>query len=80
MLMVATFPSMPGISRSKAIRCTFNLMDITDEEYDMSHFRRYFDRYADDSIGKDFREFRGDVTRSLKEVYDAEFIDYVAGK
>lgn len=60
----------PGISRALAIREYMNMFGISDDEYDYSHFRRYFDRYAINTFGKAFPDFRHEVTRTLKEIYD----------
>lgn len=68
-LRVAMAASMPGVSRALSIREVFRANGITDEEYDQGHFRRYFDRYAADSLGVDFRVFRPEITRTLKEIY-----------
>lgn len=68
-LRVAMAASMPGVSRALSIREVFRANGITDEEYDQGHFRRYFDRYAAGSLGVDFKSFRSEVTRSLKEIY-----------
>jgi hypothetical protein len=68
-LRVAMAASMPGVSRALSIREVFKANGITDEEYDQGHFRRYFDRYAADSLGVDFRVFRSEITRTLKEIY-----------
>ena len=68
-LRVAMAASMPGVSRALSIREVFKANNITDEEYDQGHFRRYFDRYSADSLGVDFKAFRAEVTRSLKEIY-----------
>ena len=67
---VALYSSLPGVSRAITIRKIFEKIGITDEEYDQGHFRRYFDRYAKDSLGRDFLDFRPEVTRALKEIYD----------
>lgn len=68
-LRVAMAASMPGVSRALSIREVFKAFNITDEEYDQGHFRRYFDRYAADTMGVDFKVFRAEVTRTLKEIY-----------
>lgn len=66
---VAVIACMPGVSRSHSIRVVFEKLGISDEEYDQGHFRRYFDRYGKESIGAEFKEFRKEVTRTLKEIY-----------
>lgn len=76
-MQVALIASMPGVSRERAIRETFHQMRITEEDYDPSHFRRYFDRYGHDSLGMDFKAFRSEVTRSLKAIYDDKFVDAI---
>jgi hypothetical protein len=72
---VAVLASLPGVSRSHSIRECFAIEGITDEEYDQSHFRRYFDRYCKDSLGRSFYDFRKEVTRSLKEIYDPIMVE-----
>ena len=73
-LMVAMAACMPGVSRSHAIREILGQVGITDEEYDHSHYRRYFDRYSHDSLGVDFLTFRKEVTRTLKEIWTRESV------
>lgn len=72
---VAITASLPGVSRAAAIREVFRMEGITDEEYDQGHFRRYFDRYCQDSLGKPFPDFRKEITRALKEIYDPLMVD-----
>lgn len=76
-LMVGSMAANPGISRSLAIRKVMELMDISEDEYDLSHFRRYFDRYGINSFGKDFLDFRKEITRTLKQIYDAGYVEYM---
>lgn len=73
--MVAVFASLPGVSRSQSIRKVLEGCGITEEEYDQSHFRRYFDRYCADSLGVSFKDFRAEVTRALKEIFGEVFWD-----
>lgn len=79
-MQVALIASMPGVSRELAIRETFRQMDITEEDYDPSHFRRYFDRYGHHSFGMDFHAFRSEVTRSLKAIYNEGFVEHLSGQ
>ena len=76
-LMVASMAANPGISRSLAIRKVLELMDISEDDYDLSHFRRYFDRYGANSFGTDFLNFRKEITRTLKQIYDAGYVEYM---
>lgn len=72
---VAVLAALPGMSRAKSIRETFALEGITDEEYDQGHFRRYFDRYCKDALGKSFYDFSHEFNRSLKEIYDPMMVE-----
>ena len=73
-LMVMIYASMPGMNREEVVRRLWEQIGITDDEYDMEHFRRYFDRYGKNSTGADFIDFRKEVTRSLKAIYDGKLV------
>jgi hypothetical protein len=66
---VAVYASEPGVSRANVIRKVFNHYGITDDDYDLGHFRRYFDRYSKDALGRDFLDFRAEITPTLKQIY-----------
>jgi hypothetical protein len=69
-LMVMVYASLPGVSRESVARKLWAQMGITDDDYDMEHFRRYFDRYGHNSVGTGFLDFRSEVTKVLKAVYE----------
>lgn len=71
-MMVMIYPSLPGVNREEVIRAVWKLIGLTDDDYDMEHFRRYFDRYAKNSVGAEFLNFRSEVTRVLKAIYDVK--------
>ena len=72
---VAVNASLPGVSLAMSIRQVFEIEGITDEEYEHGHFRRYFQRYSADSLGKKFPDFRKETTRALKEIYDSKLVE-----
>lgn len=71
--MVMVYASNPGVNREEVVRRLWDQIGINDDEYDMEHFRRYFDRYGKNSTGAEFLDFRKEVTRSLKAIYDEKF-------
>lgn len=72
--MVMVYACNPGVNREEVVRRLWDQIGITDDEYDMEHFRRYFDRYGKNSTGAEFLDFRKEVTRSLKAIYDEKFV------
>jgi hypothetical protein len=72
--MVMIHASLPGVSREQVIRAIWELIGLTDDDYDMEHFRRYFDRYGKNSVGAEFLNFQTEVTKVLKAVYDERFV------
>ncbi|WP_373399706.1 hypothetical protein V8V91_08615 [Algoriphagus halophilus] len=74
---VALFTTLPCVNCAQAIRITWDLLGLTDEDYDQEHFRRYFDRYNKHAIGTDFPDFSEDVNRHLKAFYDVHYLEKV---
>jgi hypothetical protein len=72
-LMVMIQASLPGVNREQVIRAIWEMIGLTDDDYDMEHFRRYFDRYGKNSVGSEFLDFQREVTRVLKVIYDRDF-------
>jgi hypothetical protein len=73
-MLVMIHASLPGVSREEVARRLWEQMGMTDDDYDMEHFRRYFDRYGHNSTGTEFLDFRAEVTKSLKAIYDEKFL------
>jgi len=71
---VMTEASLPGVNREQVIRAVWKMIGLTDDDYDMEHFRRYFDRYGQNSTGSEFLNFRTEVTKVLKVVYDEKVL------
>lgn len=72
--MVMIYASLPGVNREQVIRALWKLIGLTDDDYDMEHFRRYFDRYGQNSTGTSFLNFQNEVTRALKPIYDEKVL------
>lgn len=73
-LMLMSYGSLPGVSREKVIRGLWEMIGLTDDDYDMEHFRRYFDRYGYNSTGTDFLSFQKEVSKVLKPKFDQQFV------
>jgi len=65
--------SLPGVSREQVIRAVWEMIGLNDDDYDMEHFRRYFDRYGRNATGAEFLDFQTEVTKVLKAIYDGKF-------
>ncbi|EKB47617.1 hypothetical protein [Cecembia lonarensis] len=75
-ILTSVLSFLPGVSRTQAIRTAFEYYNITDEEYDQTHFRRYFDRYGKSFIGDHWYKTRRQFTVHLKKF----FVDFLNQK
>lgn len=65
-VFVANLSSLPEFSRSASIRIAFEFFGISVEEYDTSHYRRYFDRYVRHITGSEYHFYRKKFTLFIK--------------
>src|SRR5690606_30400749 len=65
-LFVANLSSLPEFSRSASMRIAFEFFGISVEEYDVSHYRRYFDRYSKKITGSEYHLYRKKFTLFIK--------------
>lgn len=70
-LFVANLSSLPEFSRSASIRIAFEFFGISVEEYDLSHYRRYFDRYSKKITGSEYHFYRKKFTLFIKNYVDS---------
>ncbi|MBS4070682.1 MAG: hypothetical protein KGZ90_05110 [Algoriphagus sp.] len=70
---VGLLACFPEFSRASSIRIVLSFYGITDEEYDPSSFRRYFDRYSNQSLGEEFLVYRTRFNAFLKNYIDNKF-------
>ncbi len=66
---VSILASLPFFSKTAAIRIFYNQYYLTDEHYDFSHFRRYFDRYCFTVSGEEFK--------SISKRFNSFLIEYI---
>lgn len=70
---VGLLACFPEFSKASSVRIIFEFYGITDEEYDPGHFRRYFDRYSDQSMGEEFLKYRRRFNLFLQEYIQRKY-------